>query len=67
MKANNTWPNAETYVTLMAPATSAMTEENEDNKTNLYVPPPVDVPFSVSHLYPTLYATSPLITKFPIC
>ena len=26
----------------------------------------IDVPFSVSHLFPTLYATSPLITKFPI-
>ena len=41
-----------------------MTEE--DNKTNSYVPPPVDVPFSVPHLYPTLYATGPLITEFPI-
>ena len=66
MKADNTWPNAENYTTLTAPATSAATEEMEDNKTDLYVPPPIDVPFSVSHLFPTLYATGPLITKFPI-
>jgi hypothetical protein len=66
MKADNTLPDAETYITLIAPATSAMTEENEDNKTNSYMPPPVDIPFFISHLYPTFYVTSPLITKFPI-
>jgi hypothetical protein len=68
MKADNTWPDAKIYITLTAPATSAMTEENEDNENDSYVPPPVDIPFSVSHLYPTLYATGPLrlITEFPI-
>ena len=66
MKADNTWPDAKTYTTLMVPATSALEEENKDNETNLYIPPPAEVPFSVSHLYPTLYVTSPPITKFPI-
>ena len=66
MKTENTWPDAENYVTLMAPATSALEKENKDNETDLYVPPPAKVPFSISHLYPMLYVTSPLITEFPI-
>jgi hypothetical protein len=66
MKADNTWPDTETYATLMAPATSALEKENRDNETDLCIPPPAEVPFSVSHLYPTLYVTSPLITEFPV-
>ena len=66
MKADNTWPDAETYTTLTAPATSALEEEDKDNETDSYVAPPTEAPFSVSHLYPTLYATGPLITEFPI-
>ena len=37
-----------------------------DNKTDLYVPPPVNVPFTVNQPYTTLYVTGPLITEFPI-
>ena len=59
------WP-LENYVTLTVPATSALEKENKDNKTDLYIPPPAEVPFSISHLYPTLYVIGPLITKFPI-
>ena len=66
MKADNAWPEAETYVTLTALATSVVTEENKDSETDSYVPPPVDVPFSMSHLLPTLYVTGPLITELPI-
>ena len=66
MKANNTWPNANTYVTLTALATNAAMEDTRDNKTDSYVSPPVDVPFNVPQLYATLYATGPLITQFPI-
>ena len=65
MKANNTWPNADTYVTLTALATNDATEDTRNNKMDLYVPPP-DVPFNVPQLNATLYATSPLITQFPI-
>ena len=61
MKANNTWPNTDTYVTLTAPATNAATENTQDNETDSYVSPPVDVPFNA-----TLYATGPLITQLPI-
>ena len=66
MNANNTWPNANTYVTLTAPATNAATEDTRDNKMDSYVPPPVDIPFNDPQLYATLYATGPLITQFPI-
>ena len=65
MKADNMWPNTENYTTLTVLATSATTEENEDNKTDLYVPPLADVPFSVPHLYPTLYALAPSSPDFP--
>ena len=66
MKENNTWPNTDTYVTLTAPATNAAMEDTRDNKTDSYIPPPVDIPFNVPQLYATLYATSPLITQFSI-
>ena len=66
MKANNTWPDAETYVTLTAPGTTAVVKENKDDDTDSYVPSPVDVPFIVPHLFATLYATGPLITEFPV-
>ena len=66
MKTENTWPDAENYVTLTALATSALEKKNKDNKTDSYVPPPAEVPFSISHLYPMLYVTGPLITEFPI-
>ena len=66
MKADNTWLNAGTYITLTVLATSALEGENKDNETDSYIPPPTEVPFSISHLYPTLYVTGPLITEFPI-
>ena len=67
MKDMNTWPDPATYVTLMAlTAAVAMGGQEMDNETDLYVPPPVDVPFTVNQLYMTLYATGPLITEFPI-
>ena len=65
MKADNTWLDAKTYITLMVLATSALEKGNKDNETDSYIPAPAEVS-SISHLYPTLYATHPLITKFPI-
>jgi hypothetical protein len=32
----------------------------------LYIPPSIDIPFTVPQLYTTLYATGPLITEFPV-
>jgi hypothetical protein len=63
MKADNTWPDAATYVTLTAPPPNAATQGNaKDDDTDSYVPPP----FTVAQLYTTLYASGPLVTEFPI-
>jgi hypothetical protein len=62
MKADNTWPNATTYVMLTAPPPSTATQANmKDVDTDLYVPPP----FTVPQLYTTLYSIGPLVTEFP--
>jgi hypothetical protein len=37
-----------------------------DAETDLYVPSTIKVPLSVPQLYTNLFATSPLISKFPI-
>ena len=67
MKDTNTWPDPTTYMTLMAPAASAITKgEEKDDKTNSYVPSPPDIPFTVNQLYTTLHTTGPCIAKFPI-
>jgi hypothetical protein len=67
MKANNIWPDPATYMTLTAlPAAAAITGTDEDNETDSYVPPPVEVPFTIPHLYTSISITSPLITEFPI-
>ena len=67
MKNTNTWPDPATYVTLMAPAASAATKgEEKDDKTDLYIPSPPNIPFTVNQLYTTLHATGPHITEFPI-
>ena len=65
MRADNTWLDTETYVTLTASALVTMAAV-EDNETNSYIPPPANIPFTISYLFPTLYATSPPITEFPI-
>ena len=67
MKDTNTWPDPATYVTLMTPAASTITKgEEQDDKTNLYVPSPPDIPFTMNQLYTTLHTMGPHITKFPI-
>ena len=51
----------------MAPAASATTKgEEKDDETDLYVPSPPNIPFTVNQLYTTLHATGPRITEFPI-
>jgi hypothetical protein len=65
MVATNSWPNPDTYMTLTAPVAAAA-QDAEDNKTDSYVPPAVEPPFTVPHLYAPLTLTGPLITEFPI-
>ena len=65
MVATNSWPNLDTYVTLTVPIATAA-QDAEDNETDLYVPPAVELPFTVPHLYAPLTLTGPLITKCPI-
>jgi hypothetical protein len=65
MVATNSWPNPDTYVTLTTPIAAAA-QDAEDNETDLYVPPAVELPFTVPHLYTPLSLTGPLITKFSI-
>jgi hypothetical protein len=67
MTAADTWPDAATYVMLTAPPVAAATQGlDEDNETDLYLPPTPEVPFTVPHLYTSLSVTSPLITGFPV-
>ena len=67
MKDTNTWPDPATYVTLMAPTASATTKgEEKDDETDLYVPSPPNILFTVNQLYTTLHAMGPHITEFPI-
>ena len=67
MKATNTWPDAAHYIPLMAPQPAAATQAQiVDDKADSYVPPSIDIPFTVPQMYTTLYATGPLITKFPV-
>ena len=67
MKDTNTWPDPSTYVTLTVLKAAAMIREiGRDNETDLYVPPPIDAPFTVNQLYVNLFTTGPLITEFPI-
>jgi hypothetical protein len=66
MVATNSWPNPDTYVMLTAPVAAAAQDYAEDNETDSYVPPAVELPFTVPHLYAPLSLTGPLITEFPI-
>ena len=51
----------------MVPVASTTTKgEEKDNKTDLYIPSPPNIPFTMNQLYTTLHATGPLITEFPI-
>jgi hypothetical protein len=68
MNDTNSWPDPTTYVTLKAPmglhvatiTAPAMNKgEEKDNETDMYVPPPPNIPFTVNHLYATLNATGP--------
>lgn len=65
MVATNSWPNPDTYVTLTAPVAAAA-QDAEDVETDSYVPPAVELPFTVPHLYAPLSLMGPLITEFPI-
>ena len=59
-------PDPSTYVTLVAPkVTATIREMDKDNETDSYVPPPIEIPFTVHQLYMNLFATNPLITEFP--
>ena len=54
-------------MTLVAPkVTAAVREMDEDNETDSYVPPLINIPFTVHQLYVNLFTTGPLITEFPI-
>ena len=60
MKDTNTWLDPAIYVTLMAPVASAATKgEEKDDETDLYIPSPPNIPFTVNQLYTTLHATGP--------
>jgi hypothetical protein len=55
MTAGDTWPDAATYMLLTVPPVAAATQEHdEDNETDLYVPPTPEVPFTVPHIYTSL-------------
>jgi hypothetical protein len=75
MNETNPWLDPATYMTLTAPASSHSTTsvattmdkgKEEDNKTDSYIPPPPEIPFTVDHLHATLHAMGPLIAEFPI-
>src|SRR5260221_336077 len=67
MKETNTWPDPSTYMMLTAPAAATTAKRiEEDNKTDLYISPPIETPFTINQLYAILHATGPLITEFPV-
>jgi hypothetical protein len=67
MKETNIWLDVAHYIPLMAPQPAAATQAQiMDDKTNLYVPPSINISFTIPQLYTTLYATGPLITEFPV-
>ena len=67
MVDTNTWPDLSTYMTLVAPkVTAAVREMDEDNETDSYIAPPIEIPFTVHQLYANLFTTGPLITEFPV-
>jgi hypothetical protein len=75
MKATNSWPDVNTYVTLTPDMTLATTpwataayieQEPQDDETDLYVPHSTEAPFTVPHLYASFSITGPLISEFPI-
>ena len=75
MKANNSWPDVDSYHTLtleMASAaapkvTTAYIEgEVQDDETDSYVTHSSEIPFTVPHLYVQLTTTGPHVSEFPI-
>jgi hypothetical protein len=75
MRATNSWPDVETYVTLTpamalaaAPRIVAayVEKEPQDDETDLYVPLSPEAPFTIPHLYAPLSVTGPFISEFPI-
>jgi hypothetical protein len=67
MTTADTWPDAATYVPLTAPPVAAAIQgHNEDNETDLYIPPTPEIPFTIPHIFSPLSVTGPLITGFPI-
>jgi hypothetical protein len=66
MTVSNTWPDPDTYVTLKAPPVAgAVQGHDEDNETDLYVPPAAEILFTMPHLFTSLSVTGPLLTEFP--